>query len=98
MVCRLALIEAATADKRNFVKKGVSWALRAIGRRNAVLNSAAMETARRLAESQDAAARWVGKGALRELSSPLVRRRLGARARKRTRGSTSIPRTKEAAL
>jgi 3-methyladenine DNA glycosylase AlkD len=30
----LALIERAAEDDRNFVKKGVSWALRLIGRRN----------------------------------------------------------------
>src|ERR1043166_1825555 len=35
------LIEAAATDERNFVKKGVSWALRVIGRRNAELNKAA---------------------------------------------------------
>ena len=29
----LALIEAAATDERNFVKKGVAWALRAIGRK-----------------------------------------------------------------
>jgi 3-methyladenine DNA glycosylase AlkD len=31
----LPLIEEASTDGRNFVKKGVSWALRVIGRRNA---------------------------------------------------------------
>ena len=31
-----ALIERAATDERNFVKKGVSWALRAIGHRNLV--------------------------------------------------------------
>ena len=30
----LPLIERAATDERNFVKKGVSWALRAVGRRN----------------------------------------------------------------
>jgi 3-methyladenine DNA glycosylase AlkD len=29
----LALIEQAASDERNFVKKGVSWALRGVGRR-----------------------------------------------------------------
>jgi 3-methyladenine DNA glycosylase AlkD len=75
----LALVERAAADERNFVKKGVSWALRATGRRSQALNAAAVETARRLAESADAAARWVGKDALRELTSPAVRRRIAAR-------------------
>ena len=66
----LALVERAASDERNFVKKGVSWALRAVGRRNQALNAAAVATARRVAES------WVGRDALRELTSPAVRRRL----------------------
>jgi 3-methyladenine DNA glycosylase AlkD len=75
----LVLVERAAADDRNFVKKGVSWALRVIGRRNQALNAAAVEVSRRLAESSKPAARWVGKGALKELTSPVVRRRLAAR-------------------
>ncbi len=75
----LLLIERAADDERNFVKKGVSWALRRIGRRNAALNAAAATVARRLADSPQAAARWVEKDALRELTSPAVVRRLGSR-------------------
>ncbi len=76
----LRLIERAAADERNFVKKGVNWALRGVGRRNAALNRAAVAVARRLADSPDAAPRWVGKDALRELTSPAVTRRLAAKA------------------
>jgi 3-methyladenine DNA glycosylase AlkD len=61
------LIERAATDERNFVKKGVSWALRSVGRRNRVLNQAAVKLAGRLAESQHPAERWLGKDALREL-------------------------------
>ena len=75
----LALVERGASDGRNFVKKGVSWALRGIGRRNQALNVAAVELARRLAESPEAGARWVGKDALRELTGPVVRRQLAAR-------------------
>jgi 3-methyladenine DNA glycosylase AlkD len=64
----LRFIERAATDERNFVKKGVSWALRTVGRRNLALNAAAVTVARRLAESPQAAARWVGKDALRELT------------------------------
>ncbi|MGC3958613.1 MAG: DNA alkylation repair protein [Verrucomicrobiota bacterium] len=64
----LPLIEAAATDERNFVKKGVSWALRAIGGRSASLKSAATTQARKLAASEDSAARWIGKDALRSLS------------------------------
>lgn len=71
-------IERAAADERNFVKKGVSWALRVVGRRNAALNAAAVTLAKRLSASPDAPARWVGRDALRELTSPAVVRRLAA--------------------
>jgi 3-methyladenine DNA glycosylase AlkD len=64
----LPLIEAAATDERNFVKKGVSWALRAIGGRSASLKSAATTLARKLAASEDSAARWIGKDALRSLT------------------------------
>ena len=72
----LALIEREAGDKRNFVKKAVNMALRAIGKRNRALNAAATVVARRLANSKDATARWVGKDALRELTSPAVTQRL----------------------
>ena len=64
----LPLIERAATDERNFVKKGVNWALRSVGRRNATLNAAATTLARRLAASPHAAPRWVGKDALREFT------------------------------
>ena len=75
----LPLIEKGARDERNFVKKGVSWALRVIGRRSLALNAAALTVARRLALSEDAARRWVGKDALRELASPKVRAALARR-------------------
>ena len=75
----LAFIERAAADERNFVKKAVNMALRAIGKRNPTLNAAAVATARRLASSTQATERWVGKDALRELTGPSVTRRLAAR-------------------
>lgn len=64
----LPLIERAATDERNFVKKGVSWALRGIGkRRSPALKTAALKTAKRLAASSHPAARWIGKDAQREL-------------------------------
>lgn len=72
----LEFIEAAANDDRNFVKKAVNMALRAIGKRNAALNGSAIVVATRLAESNDATARWNGKDALRELKSASVTRRL----------------------
>jgi 3-methyladenine DNA glycosylase AlkD len=64
----LPLIARAADDPRNFVKKAVSWALRRIGTRNAALKKAALALAKQLAASEDAAQRWVGKDALRDLS------------------------------
>lgn len=69
----LALIERAAEDERNFVKKAVTMALKAIGRRDRTLNAAAAATARRLADSQHGTARWIGRDALRELTSRRLR-------------------------
>jgi 3-methyladenine DNA glycosylase AlkD len=91
----LPLIEQGAQDERNFVMKGVSWALRSIGRRNVALNRAAVDLARRLAKAEDAAPRWVGKDALRELESAKVKARLArvprasGKAKKTARGARS---------
>ena len=77
----MPLIERAASDERDFVKKGVSWALRGIGRRGGALRIAAIELAERLAASGDAAARWVGRDALRDLSRGSARK---SPARRRT--------------
>jgi 3-methyladenine DNA glycosylase AlkD len=76
----LRLIEREATDDRNFVKKAVNWALRAIGRRSRALNEDAMLVAQRLAASSDASARWVGKDALRKLV--VEKTRLAARQSK----------------
>ncbi|MGH7426810.1 MAG: DNA alkylation repair protein [Gemmatimonadales bacterium] len=65
----LPLLEKGARDERNFVKKSVSWALRGIGRRNRLLRTATVAVAKRLVRSEEAAPRWVGKDALRELTS-----------------------------
>jgi 3-methyladenine DNA glycosylase AlkD len=72
----LPAVERAASDERNFVKKSVNMALRAVGIRNSALNAAAVTVARRLADSRDAAARWVGQTTLRELKTPASTRRL----------------------
>jgi 3-methyladenine DNA glycosylase AlkD len=69
----LPLIEGAADDERTFVKKGVSWALRGIGKRNAKLQAAATEVARRLSTSAHPAARWIGRDALREFAKRKAR-------------------------
>jgi 3-methyladenine DNA glycosylase AlkD len=63
----LPLIERYAFDERNFVKKGVNWALRNIGKRNAALRVAAMECAERVRVQGTPSARWIAADALREL-------------------------------
>lgn len=82
-VACLPLIESAAADARNFVKKAVSWALKGIGGRGPELHTAALELARRLAQSQDPAARWVGKDVLRDLAKPAALRRVAKAGQRR---------------
>ena len=80
---RLPLIEAAADDERDLVRKGVSWALRTTGRRNLALHRAALALASRLATSDEAGARWVGKDALRDLRGPIATRVVARRADKK---------------
>jgi 3-methyladenine DNA glycosylase AlkD len=65
----LPLIGAGAADDRNFVMKGVSWALRRIGGRSPKLHAASVALARRLSGSKDASSRWVGRDVLRFLAT-----------------------------
>lgn len=83
----LALIEREAADSRNFVRKGVSWALRVTGRRNPALYAAAVAVATRLASSPEASARWIGKDALRDWAKVKLRTRGVPRAGKGRRTS-----------
>lgn len=75
----LPLIEAHSQDPRNFVKKAVNWALRSIGKRSAACHGPALALAQKLAESGDKTARWIGKDAVRELTSGAVAARLSRR-------------------
>jgi 3-methyladenine DNA glycosylase AlkD len=72
----LPRIRRGATDPRNEVKKGVSWALRQIGKRNEALRGAAVEEAERLVATDVAPARWIGRDALRELRSTGVPRTL----------------------
>jgi 3-methyladenine DNA glycosylase AlkD len=64
----LPLAEAGADDDRNFVKKGVVWALRGVGGRSPKLTKLVLQLATRLAGSTDATPRWVGKTVLREMT------------------------------
>ena len=77
----LRLIKRGADDERHFVKKAVNMALRAVGKRNPALHAAAVAVAERLADSPAPTPRWIGKDALRELTSPKVRAWLARRSR-----------------
>ncbi len=77
----LPLIEAAATDERNFVKKGVSWALRAIGSRSVRLNAEVIAIAKQLKTSTNGTARWIGSDVLRDIARPVIAKRL-ARTKK----------------
>jgi 3-methyladenine DNA glycosylase AlkD len=80
----LELVRREAGDGRNFVRKAVNWALRNIGKRNAALHAAAIDTAAAILASADTlaaadrrdpaarSARWVARDALRELRSDKV--------------------------
>jgi len=66
----LPLIEAASDDDRNLVRKAVNWALRQIGKRNPHLRGRAIATAEAIRARDSRAARWIASDALRELCRP----------------------------
>jgi 3-methyladenine DNA glycosylase AlkD len=70
----LELVEEAANDERNGVKKAVNWALRQIGKRNARLRRAAIQTARRIRSQSTPSARWIASDALREFDRIPIRR------------------------
>lgn len=72
----LPSIRRAATDDRNEVKKGVSWALRQIGKRNRALHSAAIDEAERILLLGTPSARWIARDVLRELGSEKTRSRL----------------------
>ena len=72
----LPLAEAAATDERNFVKKSVSWALRAMGGRSVKLNVEVVEFAKCLKASPNNAARWIGSDVLRDVTRPVIAKRL----------------------
>jgi 3-methyladenine DNA glycosylase AlkD len=73
----LPVIEREPSDNRNYVKKAVNWALRQIGKRNPLLNKAAIQTAEQIAQMDSKSAKWVAADALRELTGEAVHKKLG---------------------
>jgi 3-methyladenine DNA glycosylase AlkD len=72
----LTIIKREAADNRHFVKKAISWALRQIGKRNRVLDHAALETAEEMLANDSTTAHWIASDAIRELTSEKVQNRI----------------------
>jgi 3-methyladenine DNA glycosylase AlkD len=77
------LVERGPDDARPLVKKAKSWALRQIGKRSEPLRQTVIKAARRMADADTPAARWVAADVLRELQDPAQIRRIAARAARR---------------
>lgn len=65
----LPVITREASDDRNFVRKGVNWALRQIGKRNPRLRRAAIAEAKKIHALDSRTARWIASDALRELQA-----------------------------
>ncbi|MBM4184837.1 MAG: DNA alkylation repair protein [Gemmatimonadetes bacterium] len=76
LIALLPLCLAAANDERNFVKKAVSWAMRAMGSRSRACHEAVLPLADELANSSDKTKRWIGKDVLEDLTRPMVTKRL----------------------
>ena len=75
------MIRRAATDDRNYVRKGVSWALRTIGKRHVALHEEAKALATALRNSTSRSARWIGSDTLRDLSSAATTKRFERRRR-----------------
>ena len=80
----LPFVKKAASDERNFVKKGVSWALRGMANTSTEMHEATVELAERLASSANATERWVGKDVLRDIKRPMIAKRAEKRGKKRS--------------
>lgn len=67
------LIIQEANDDRIYVKKGINWALRNIGKRNVDLHKKAIEVAHEMFQFDSKSAQWIAKNALSELQKEGVR-------------------------
>jgi 3-methyladenine DNA glycosylase AlkD len=73
----MELIVEHADDPRPHARQAASWALRSIGKRNAVNHDRALQAAAELLATDDPAKRWVGRDAMRELESLIKVRERG---------------------
>ncbi len=81
----LPLVKKAASDERNFVKKGVSWALRGMANTGTEMHATVVDLAEELAASTNSTERWVGKDVLRDINRPMIAKRAEKREQKRTK-------------
>ncbi len=84
----LPLVKKSSSDERNFVKKGVSWALRGMANTGSEMHSTVVDIAEELAASTNATERWVGKDVLRDIKRPMIAKRAEKREMNRTKTKT----------
>jgi 3-methyladenine DNA glycosylase AlkD len=69
-----SILISHSTDQRNFVKKAVNWAIRQLGKRSEFLRLEMIKLCEVILElhSNSAPARWIAKGALRELKDEKI--------------------------
>jgi 3-methyladenine DNA glycosylase AlkD len=70
------LIVEYSQDDRTYVRKGVNWALRQIGKRSHFLNKEALKACREIKKIDSSSARWIAADAIRELTNPKILSRI----------------------
>ena len=90
----LPLVNRAASDERNFVKKGVSWALRGLASTSSEMHATVMDLAEDLATSTNVTERWVGKDVLRDIKRPMIAKRAKKRDVVRARDLAHRPKAK----
>ena len=78
------VIALGAMDERKSIQKAVSWALRNIGKRNTLLNKAAIQLATEIRQTNTKPARWIASDVIRELESQPVQSRLLKQHTKKT--------------
>lgn len=75
-------IKREAYDNRIYVKKGINWAIRQIGKRNIELNEKCLALSREIQQQDSSAAKWVAADAIREL----INEKIVARLKERPKG------------
>ncbi len=67
-----SIIKQGSVDKRNYVKKAVSWALRNIGKKNKNLNKAVTKFSKELGQAESKSAKWIARDTLKDIQRETV--------------------------